>query len=72
VVAGVLAVEDAGGRVDIELHLAAWWPPQMPFEQLGEQIRGRLRRSAGMAGLGERLGAVSVCFDDVLTETQSA
>jgi len=44
----------------------------MPFEQLGEQIRGRLRRSAGMAGLGERLGAVSVCFDDVLTETQSA
>ena len=69
---GVLAVEDAGGRVDIELHLAAWWPPQMPFEQLGEQIRGRLRRSAGMAGLGERLGAVSVCFDDVLTETQSA
>jgi len=45
---------------------------QVPFEQLGEQIRGRLRRSAGMAGLGERLGAVSVCFDDVLTETQSA
>lgn len=69
---GVLAVEDARGRVDVELHLAARWPPQMPFEQLGEQLRGRLRRSAGMAGMGERLGAVSVCFDDVRSETQSA
>ena len=67
---GVLAVEDAHGRVDVELHLAARWPPQIPFEQLGEQLRGRLRRSAGMAGLGARLGAVSVCFDDVLSETQ--
>jgi len=69
---GVLAVEDARGRVDIELHLAVRWPPQTPLEQLGEQLRGRLRRSAGMAGVDERLGAVSVCFDDVLSEAQSA
>lgn len=69
---GVLAVEDRHGQVDIELHLVVQWPPQMALEQLGEQLRGRLRRSAAMAGMGERLGAVSVAFDDVLAETQSA
>ena len=69
VIPGVLAVEDRHGRVDIEVHLVARWPPQMPLEQLGEQLRERLRRSAGMVGMGERLGAVSVAFDDVLTET---
>ena len=62
---GVLAVEDGRGRVDIEVHLVVRWPPPMALEQLGEQFRGRLRRSAGTAGMGERLGAVSVAFDDV-------
>lgn len=68
---GVLAVEDARGRVDVELHLVALWPPRMPLAQLGEQVRGRLRSAAGTAGLGVRLGAVSVSFDDVLDETGS-
>ena len=68
---GVLAVEDGHGYVDIELHLVVRWPPQMPLEQLGEQVRTRLRRSAATARLGERLGAVSVAFEDVLTETGS-
>ena len=68
-IAGVLAVEDADGRVDIEMHLLVHWPPQVSLQQLAQQVRGRLRRSAGMAGLEERLGAVSVVFDDVLAET---
>jgi hypothetical protein len=62
---GVLAVEDGRGRVDIEVHLVVRWPPSMALETLGEQFRGRLRRSAATAGMGERLGAVSVAFDDV-------
>jgi hypothetical protein len=70
-VAGVLAVEGADGRVDIEMHLLAHWPPQMSLQQLAQHVRERLRRSAGMAGLDERLGAVGVFFDDVLTRTDS-
>jgi hypothetical protein len=62
---GVLAVEDGQGRVDIEVHLVVRWPPPMALETLGEQFRGRLRRSAATAGMGERLGAVLVAFDDV-------
>jgi hypothetical protein len=65
---GVLAVEDGRGRVDIEVHLVVRWPPPMALEQLGEQFRGRLRRAAGTAGMGEQLGAVSVAFDDVQVE----
>ena len=71
-IAGVLAVEDVHGRVDLELHLVVRWPPQMPLEQLGELIRGRLRDAAGAAGMGPRLGAVAVAFDDVLTEIECA
>jgi hypothetical protein len=66
---GVLAVEDGRGHVEIELHLVARWPPQMPLERLGEQVRGRLRRSAAIAGIGAQLGAVSVAFDDVVAES---
>jgi hypothetical protein len=68
---GVLAVHDSDGRVDIELHLVARWPPVMALEQIGEQLRAQLRRSAAAAGMGERLGAVSVAFDDVLVETET-
>jgi hypothetical protein len=65
---GVLAIEDVRGRVEIELHLVALWPPEMPLEQLGERVRGRLRQAAATAGMGPRLGAVSVSFDDVRDE----
>jgi|GEM_PF-4542863 len=67
-VAGVLAVEDGRGRVELDLHLAARWPPQMPLAKIAEQLRGRVRRSASVAGMSDRLGAVSVAFDDVQTE----
>jgi hypothetical protein len=67
-IAGVVAVEDGRGRVELELHLAAAWPPAMSLQQLAEQLRERLRRSAEAAGMDDRLGAVSIAFHDVLTE----
>jgi len=70
-VAGVLAVADGRGRVELELHLAARWPPSMPLRQIAEQLRERVRRSAAIAGMSDRLGDVSVAFDDVLTEAVS-
>lgn len=70
-VPGVLAIEDGRGRVELELHLVARWPPQTSLERLGEHVRERLRRSAAVAGMGERLGAVSVAFDDVVPEARS-
>jgi hypothetical protein len=66
---GVLAVEDARGRVELELHLVARWPILMPLEQLGEQLREQLRSAAGLAGMDEQLGAVSVAFDDVQADS---
>jgi hypothetical protein len=69
---GVLAVEDGRGRVDIEVHLVVRWPPAMALETLGEQFRGRLRRSAAVAGMDDRLGAVSVAFDDVRVDDVQA
>lgn len=68
---GILAAEGSAGRVDVELHLVVRWPPPMPLEQFGEQLRAHLRRSAAGAGIGERLGGVAVAFDDVLVETES-
>ena len=70
-VAGVLAVEDSQGRVDVELHLVAHWPPPTSLEEFGRQLRAQVRRAADDAGMGARLGAVSVAFDDVLVETES-
>jgi hypothetical protein len=69
---GVLAVADARGRVELELHLVALWPIHMPLERLGEQLRERLRGAAGLAGMDAQLGAVSVAFDDVRADTASA
>lgn len=70
-VAGVVAVEDGRGRVELELHLAAGWPPATSLQQLAEQLRERLRRSAEVAGMDDRLGAVSIAFHDVLTDPPS-
>jgi hypothetical protein len=70
-VAGVVAAASAGGCIDVELHLVAHWPLETSFEELGEQVRARLRRAAAIAGVGERLGAVSVAFDDVLVDAES-
>jgi hypothetical protein len=65
-VAGVVAVEDGRGRVELELHLAADWPPATSLQTIAEQLRERLRQCAAVAGLDDRLGAVSIAFHDVL------
>jgi hypothetical protein len=57
--------------VDVELHLVARWPLVAALEQIAEELRAQLRRAAGVAGMGERLGAVSVAFEDVLVETET-
>jgi hypothetical protein len=60
---GVVAAEGAEG-VEIELHLTARWPAG-PLPQVAETLRGALRKAARKAGLGPRLGAVSVSFHDI-------
>jgi hypothetical protein len=70
VVPGVVAAESGAGCIDVELHLAARWPLERSFEELGEQVRARLWRAAQIAGMAERLGAVAVAFDDVLTDAE--
>jgi glutamate-1-semialdehyde aminotransferase len=67
-VPGVVAAEDGRGRVELELHLAAGWPPATSLQQLADQLRDRLRQSAAVAGMEHRLGEISVAFHDVLTE----
>ena len=66
-VAGVVAVEDGRGRVELDLHLAADWPPATSLQQLAEQLREGLRHRAEAAGIDDRLGAVSIAFHDVLS-----
>jgi hypothetical protein len=68
IIPGVVAAESGEGRIDVELHLVARWPLEGSFEELAEQLRARVRRAAASAGMGEWLGAVSVAFDDVLTD----
>src|SRR4051812_38251110 len=58
-IAGVVAVALPRRRVEIALHVDAIWPAQ-PLEALADAVRGRLARSAQGAGLGDRLGPVSV------------
>ena len=67
-VPGVVAVEDGRGRVELELHLVASWPPATSLHELAGQLRARLRRAAEAAGIDHRLGAVSIAFHDVLAE----
>lgn len=60
---GVVAAEGAEG-IEIELHLIARWPTG-PLPHVAEALRGALRKAAGQAGLGSRLGEVSVSFHDI-------
>ncbi len=63
---GVVVAETGHGhgQADIDLHLVADWPPE-PLQQLAAQLRRRLRRSAAMAGLGDRVGEIGVSIHDV-------
>lgn len=61
---GVVAAEDADGRIAVELHLIAHWPTP-PLPRLAEGLREALRRAARPAGLAGRLGEVSVNIHDI-------
>lgn len=62
---GVLAVARPDARVDLELHLVGAWPLP-PLAGLSEEIRKRVERAASAAGLGDRIGSLSISFEDVL------
>jgi hypothetical protein len=59
---GVTVVAGADGRYDVGLHLVA---APVPLRPLAERVRDRVATAARIAGLGERLGPVSVRFEDL-------
>jgi hypothetical protein len=62
-IVGVVASVE-GDEVGLELHLVVRWPPP-PLEELARKLRRELRREADRAGLGDRLGAVTIDFHDL-------
>lgn len=65
VLEGVLAVARPDARFDLELHLVGAWPLP-PLAGLAEKIRKGVERAASAAGLGDRMGSLSISFEDVL------
>jgi hypothetical protein len=61
---GIVVARTPAGRVEVELHLIATWPPE-PLPPLAEQLRRELVATAGRSGLGERLGEIEVFVHDV-------
>ncbi len=61
-VVGALVVAEPGGRYSIDLGLCA---QLVPLDALADRVREGVARSAGGAGLGDRVGAISVTFHDV-------
>jgi hypothetical protein len=59
---GVVAVAEPGGRYSIDLFLTA---ALVPLHPLATRVRKAVAAAAAGAGLGERLGALSVSFLDV-------
>ncbi len=64
VLPGVVVTARPDGRFDIELHLVAGWPTP-PLHEVSTAIRNDIGSAAGDAGLGERLGELSVAFGDL-------
>lgn len=62
VVVGALVVAEPGGRYSIDLGLCA---QLVPLEALADRVREGVARSAVGAGLGDRVGAISVTFHDL-------
>ncbi len=60
--AGVVAAAQGGGRFSVDLFLTA---ELVPLCELGETLPAVVSDAATAAGLGERLGSVSVSFLDV-------
>jgi len=60
--AGVVAAAEGAGRFSVDLFLTA---ELVPLPELGERLPGVVRDAVADAGLGGRIGAVSVSFLDV-------
>lgn len=61
---GVLAGEDAEGRINLELHLVAHWPSGS-LERVAAALRERLAQAAQRQGLSAALGAIDVTIHDL-------
>jgi hypothetical protein len=67
-VEGVTAVAGEGGRYEVGLHLVA---RPVPLHPLGERVRRRVVGAVARAGLAERLGPVSVFFEDLAAPSRA-
>lgn len=65
---GVTVTASPGGGYDVALHLVA---RVVPLQALGERVRSRVEGAARRAGLAERLGPVSVRFEDLVEPAAS-
>lgn len=64
VLEGIVVTARSDGRLDVALHLVAGWPTP-PLHAVAAEIRDGVSSAAGDAGLGERLGELSVSFGDL-------
>ena len=58
-----------GGRYDVDLHLVA---RLVPLPHLAERVRSRVTKAVQRAGLAERLGPVSIRFEDLAVAEELA
>lgn len=60
---GVVAAAQPDGRYSLSLHLVV---QPVPLHALAEQVRNRVVRNAGLAGLDGALGPVDVSIEDLV------
>jgi hypothetical protein len=65
---GVSVIAQSDGRYAVDLRLVA---RVVPLVALGEEVRRRVRASAGRGGLADRLGTVNVEFARLLTPEEA-
>jgi len=65
---GVSVIAQSDGRYAVDLRLVA---RMVPLVALGEEVRRRVRASAGRGGLADRLGTVNVEFARLLTPEEA-
>lgn len=60
---GVVATALADGTYSLDLHLVA---QLVPLHSLAEEVRSRVTRAAGAAGLAEALGPIDITIEDLV------
>jgi hypothetical protein len=65
---GVSVIAQADGRYAVDLRLVA---RMVPLVALGEEVRRRVRASAGREGLADRLGTINVEFARLVTPEEA-